>query len=195
LLHLGAFALVLGTACAQNSSDGDGGAQLPVGQTFKQFEYPIYQEGKLKATLSATTATGITLNRAETSDLKIDVYDNGAVTTTVTSPKADLYVSDQKMRTKNTVDIERADMSATSQTCDFNLKTKMYVLRDNVKVILKHFDVSLTPANGSAPAANHASAGATPAPAPAQPLRNDSMLDSPGSYANPNAAPTPPAAQ
>jgi flagellar basal body rod protein FlgB len=194
-LCLGALALALGTACAQSSSDGDGMSQLPVGQTFKQFEYPIYQEGKLKATLSAATATGITLNRAETSDLKIDVYDNGAITTTITSPKADLYVSDQKMRTKNTVDIERADMSATSQTCDFNLKTKMYILRNNVKVTLKHFDVSMTPANGSAPALNHApaSAMAAPAPAPSQPARNDSMLDSPGSYADPNAAPTPPA--
>ena len=50
---------------------------VPVGQTFKQFEFPIYQEGKLKATLDATEARGITLNRAETTDLKIQVYDSG----------------------------------------------------------------------------------------------------------------------
>jgi len=138
--------LILGAVCAQNPGDSGNAPQLPVGQTFKQFEFPIYQNGKLKATLDAVEARGITLNRAETTDLKIQIYDNGAVTTTITSPKADLYVNDQKMRTKNTVQIERADMEATSQDCDFDLKAKKYLLRTNVKVTLKHFDLSLTPA-------------------------------------------------
>src|SRR5471032_1761981 len=113
LLSLGACILVLGAAWAQNTGDSRNAPQLPVGQTFKQFEYPTFQDGKLKSTLYATEATGITLNRAETTDLKIQIYDNGAVTTTVTSPKADLYVAEQKMRTKNTVHIERADTEAT----------------------------------------------------------------------------------
>jgi hypothetical protein len=173
--------------------------QLPVGQTFKQFEFPVYQEGKLKATLTATEATGITLNRAETTDLKIDVYDNGAVTTTITSPKADLYVNEQKMRTKNTVLIERADMEATSQDCDFDLKSKKYVLRTNVKVTLKHFDVSSASGNGTAPAPTPAAqpADASPAPSPVSPApvrSSDSLLTSPGSYADTNStsAPIPP---
>ena len=194
-LRLGAFLLVLGGAAwtlAQNSGDTTGAPQLPVGQTFKQFEYPIYQEGKLKATLSATSATGITLNRAETSDLVIKIYDNGddkQPTTTVTSPKADLYVSDQKMRSKDTVDIERADMSATSQTCDFDLKTKKYVLRDRVRVVLKHFDVSTTAKSASAPTP----AASSPAPVAPAPARNDgAMLDSPGSYSDTNSAPIAP---
>src|SRR5271170_3757834 len=151
ILFLGAIQV---QTVAQNAGDGESGPQLPVGQTFKQFQFPIYQSGLLKATLEATEATGITLNRAETTDLKIQIYDNGAVTTTVTSPKADLYVTEQKMRTKNTVLIERADMEATSQDCDFDLKTKKYLLRTNVKVTLKHFDLSSNPANGAAPAAS-----------------------------------------
>jgi len=181
LLSLGTCILFLGAVWAQNTGDGESGPQLPVGQTFKQFQFPIYQSGILKATLDATEATGITLNRAETTDLKIQIYDNGAVTTTITSPKADLYVSEQKMRTKNTVQIERADMTATSQNCDFDLKTKKYVLRTNVKVILKHFDVSLTPANGAAPSP------ATP-PAPA----NTSPASAPDASADTNSAPIPP---
>lgn len=190
LLSLGACILVLGATWAQNTSDGGNMPQLPVGQTFKQFEFPIYQEGKLKATLDATEARGITLNRAETTDLKIQIYDNGAVTTTITSPKADLYVNEQKMRTKNTVQIERADMEATSRDCDFDLKTKKYLLRTNVKVILKHFDVSLNPAPGAAPlpASTHAPVPALPHPA----RSNDSLFDSPGSYADTNSAPIPP---
>jgi hypothetical protein len=194
-LGLAAVALVVGTAWAQ-TSDGGNMPQLPVGQTFKQFEFPIYQDGKLKATLNATEATGITLNRAETSNLKIDVYDNGAVTTTITSPKADLYVSEQKMRTKNTVQIERSDFEATSQDCDFDLKLKKYLLRTNVRVVLKHFDVSLNSAKGSAktPAANvQAAPGSVPAPIVPQPARNDeSLLTSPGSYSDTNSAPLQP---
>jgi len=196
ILFLGAIQV---QTVAQNAGDNESGPQLPVGQTFKQFQFPIYQSGILKATLDATEATGITLNRAETTDLKIQIYDNGTVTTTVTSPKADLYVNEQKMRTKNTVLIERADMTATSQNCDFDLKTKKYVLRTNVKVILKHFDISGTPANSAAPppASTPAPAGVptATAPDPASPTpaqTNTSLLESPGSYADTNSAPIPP---
>jgi hypothetical protein len=189
-------ALVLGSALAQTSGDSENAPQLPVGQTFKNFEYPIYQDGKLKATLKAVTATGITLNRAETTELKIDTYENGAVTTTITSPKADLYVAEQKLRTKNTIDIERADMSATSQACDFDLKTKKYVLRTNVKVVLRHFDVSMN-SNKTATTATGTGTTAAPAPSPMpaapQPARNDAaLLDSPGAYSDTNSAPIAP---
>ncbi len=186
-LSLALGMLILAAASAQNTGEGGNSPQLPVGQIFKQFEWPIYQDGKLKATIDATQAEGITLNRAETTNLKIDVYDNGAVTTTVTSPKADLYVGEEKMRTKNTVQIERSDMTATSQDCDFDLKTKKYLLRTNVKVILKHFDVSMTPANGTPP--SPASAGAAPQPPAPQPARNDeSLLTSPGAYSDTNTS-------
>jgi hypothetical protein len=197
LLSLGACILILGAAWAQNSGEGENTPQLPVGQTFKQFVYPIYQDGKLKATLSAVEATGITLNRAEARDVKIEIHDT--VTTTVTSPNADLYVNEEKMRTKNTVLIERTDMTATSQDCDFDLKTKKYLLRTNVKVILKHFDLSLTPANGAVtpPASGPASTGASaaPAPGPISPQSaqgGESPLNSSGAYADTNSAPIPP---
>jgi len=200
ILSLGTCILVLGvTAWAQNAGESESGPQLPVGQTNKQFEFPDYENGKLKATFYAAEATGITLNRAEAKDVKIEVYDNGAVTTTITSPDADLYVHEKKMRTKNTVQIDRDDMKATSQDCDFDLNTKKYILRTNVKVLLKHFNISTTPGSGPAttPASPvaHASAPAPPAPAPPHPTRNnDSLLDSPGSYSNTNSdsAPIPP---
>jgi hypothetical protein len=146
---------------------------LPVGQTFKQFEFPVYEDGKLKSTLFATEATGITLNRAEAKNVKIEIYDNGAVTTTITSPDADLYVSEQKMRTKNTVQIERSDMEATSQDCDFDLKTKKYLLRTNVKVLLKHFDISSTPSNAAAPPASAPDSNADTNSAPIPPSSPD----------------------
>ena len=85
LLSVVTCVLVLGAVWAQNTGESGGAPQLPVGQTFKQFEFPIYQQGVLKATLDAVEAKGITLNRAETTDLTIKIYDNGAVTTTYVS--------------------------------------------------------------------------------------------------------------
>jgi lipopolysaccharide export system protein LptC len=202
---LGACALLASVALAQNAGDtGRNAPTLPVGQTFKQFTFPVYApDGQLRYTLFATEATGITLNRAETTDLRIEVYDNGAKTTTITSPKADLYAAEQKMRTKNTVLIDRTDMRATSQDCDFDVKAKKFLLRTNVKVLLKHFDVGGSKGNADQPAA--ASGGSaiptpmpnnlpfTPSPSSGPAPTDESILPSPGSYSDTNAAPLPPA--
>lgn len=185
-LSLGASILFLGAVWAQNTGDSGNMRQVPVGQTFLQFEYPDYEDGKLKAKLFATEATGITLNRADAKNVRIEIYDNGVVTTTITSPDADLYVNEQKMRTKNTVRIERADLTATSQNCDFDKKTKKYILRTNVKVLLKHFDISMTPANGAT-----TTPASSPAPGPASPTPARSS-DSPASSAETNSIPPSP---
>ena len=144
-LSVAGWLVVAGGAQAQataaaSSSDSTGVSQLPVGQVYKQFQFPYYQNGLLKFVLTASEAKGITINRADTTDLKIDLYTNDKVTTTITSPDADLYVADRKMRTHNTVLINRADLDATAQSCDFDLVAKQYTLRNNVKVTLHHFD-------------------------------------------------------
>lgn len=187
VLSIGFCVLILGAAWAQMAAGG-AGPQLPVGQTFKNFNFPDYQDGQLKATLYATQATGITQNRAETTDLKIQVYENGEVTTTITSPKADLYVGERKMRTKNTVQIERSDMEATAQTCDFDLITSKYLLRTNVRVVLKNFDAGKS-ASFDTPPAPASTSPDSPAPPPAAPStpNNDPVLDSPGASSSTNS--------
>ena len=190
-------------APAANKSQPGSIPQIPFGQTYKDFQFPLYQNGTLNATLSAVSAKGITINRAETTDLKIDLYTDNKVTTTITSPKADLYVADRIMRTKNTVLVERADLEARSQACDFDLGNKKYLMRQNVHVLLKNFDVGAV-AKGSAttPAgAKHASGASTPevgapiAPAPVSvPLpAGSSVPDIPGASAGTNASPPSPA--
>ncbi len=195
---LGACALLAGVALAQNAGNpGDSTLRVPVGQTFRQFTFPVYgADGQLHYSLYAVQAIGVTINRAETTDLRIDVYDNGEKTTVITSPKADLYVAEQKMRTKNTVHIERADMDATSQDCDFDVKEKSFFMRTHVKVLLKHFDVG---AGSPKPAASEPAPGASPAtesPSPPRPTpmpSDDSILpNSPGAYSDTNSAPLPP---
>jgi hypothetical protein len=204
LLSLSLCALAL-TATWADAPGGPNLPQIPFGQVYKDFQFPLYQNGQLSATFSAISATGVTINRAETVDLKIDLYTNGKVTTTITSPKADLYVADRIMRTKNTVQIERTDLEATAQTCDFDLVTKKYQLRQNVKVLLKHFDIGAESkdANSVLPKIN-----STPAPIemppPLPPVQetvipvpnhpNEAPIDIPGASAATNASPSAPIA-
>jgi hypothetical protein len=207
---VGACALFAGVSLAQNAGGPGAGAQsLPVGQTFRNFSFPVYgPDGQMRYSFFATAATGVTLNRAEADNLRIDVFENGQKTTTITSPKADLYVAEQKMRTKNTVQIERSDMEATSQDCDFDVKQKSFFLRTNVKVLLKHFNVGAgapgtaktpgpaAPTTGTTPAApQHDNAAALPAPSSPMPT-DESILPSPGAYSDTstdtNTAPLPP---
>ena len=196
LLSLAGCILALGVAWAQTTGEGGNAPQLPVGQVFKQFEFPIWQDGQLKATLFAVEAKGITLNRAQTTDLKIQVYENipgkpPTVTTTITSPDADLYVSDKKMRTKNTVLIERDDMTASSKECDFDLATKKYVLRSSVRVLLKHFNLGAASSTNSVASPSAPTAATTP-PTPRPASSDESILGTPGSYSDTNSAPSSP---
>jgi hypothetical protein len=205
LLSLGLFVAALGAARAQGTpGSGTGGFQISFGQIYKDFQLPIYQNDQIADMIYAVSAKGITVNRAQTTDLRIDLYTNGKVTTTITSPNADVYISERVMRTKNTVKIERADMEATAQSCDFDLNSKKYLLRQNVRVVLKNFDAggSAKPATRGAAAAA-AQTAATPSPAPADseddtmPVRPRSgqdsgdLLEMPGATSSTNAIPVP----
>jgi hypothetical protein len=187
----GALVVALAAARAQSSATSSPPAssdvtQLPVGQVYKDFEYPYWENGQLKFTMSATEATGITINRAETSNLRIDLYTDGKVTTTITSPDADIYVADRKMRTHHTVKIVRPDLVATAQFCDFDLADKQYTLRDHVKVTLLHFDMkAATPGQSAGRPMGVPPAPANPATGIPSPTTGaDSLLESPGSYSN-----------
>jgi hypothetical protein len=201
VLSIGISIWALGVAWAQSSNDAGPAQTVPVGQSFFKFEFPFYENGKLKWTATAAKATGITQNRAEAMDIKIKIYDGDAVTTTITSPQADIYVSERKMRSSHTVQIERSDMEATSQNCDFDMGNKKYVLRNNVKVTLKNFDPG-TSLNGTAGAPAAPSQNATKIPdtsipvttspmTPRSLLNSDSLPESPGT-ASTNSAPMAP---
>jgi hypothetical protein len=196
VLSVSACLLVLSAALAQTPSGGGNLPQIPYGQSYKNFEFPFYEKGQLTRKLTATEATGVSLNRAEVTDMKIEVYENGKVTTTVTSPKADLYSTDRRMRTRNTVRIERADLEATAQRCDFDFASKQYLLQDNVRVVLKNFDAtSGLGSSGQRASAAPAKSPPAPVPAPSSARLNDSLLDSPGVYSNSsNISPISPAA-
>jgi hypothetical protein len=204
-LSLGLWAVALAALAQTPAGNGSGNIpQIPVGQTYKSFEFPRYENGQLTYTLSAVSAKGLTINRAQATDLKIQIYTQGKVTTTITSPNADLYANERTMRTKNTVKIDREDLTATAQTCDFDLMTKKYLLRQNVHVVLKHFDTGAgqkKPSSAATPQPSFPTAElAAPAPTPEEnkPVtdprapQNENPLDIPGASSNTNNGPLPP---
>jgi hypothetical protein len=198
ILSLIVGALALTGAPAETASGGGGMPSIPYGQVFKDFQFPYFQNGELKFTLAAREARGVTLNRAETLDLKIQIYENGKPTTTIVSPKADLYAADHKIRTRNTVQVNHNDMVATAQSCDFDAVTKKYVLRGNVKVTLRNFTPFSAPAGKgpTPPPANIAPNTVTTSPPLSRipkPMKDTgSLLETPGAYASTNRAPDSP---
>ena len=200
LLLSGGLAVLAGCGAAAqipgSGHDPNNLPQIPVGQIYRNFQFPLYQNGQLSATLAADAAKGVTINRAETTNLKIDLYTNGKVTTTITSPDADLYVADRKLRTKHTVLVNRADMEATSQVCDFDLLNKKYLMRQNVRVVLKNFDAGASAKPPSTPGHPPPAPDETQpmAPAPAAHPSGNGDLDIPGASSDTNIAPMPPPA-
>ena len=185
-----AAACLLARSSPTAGKQADAAPQIPFGQTYKDFQFPIWQKGQLAYTLTAASATGVSLNRADASDVRIDVYTNDKVTTTITSPRADLYVSDRKMRSKSTVHVVRADMDATSQICDFDLISKKYVLRQNVHVLLKNFDVGGSPTAKGAAGTTAVKGAPTAKGSPSVPEADQPIPPEPQSPPEPTSAPT-----
>ena len=104
---------MLGTAwtLAQNSGDSTGAPQLPVGQTFKQFEYPIYQDGQAEGHDQRRRRDGHHPQpRAKPSDLNIEIYDPG--TTRIRPPSSPRPRPISTSRAKDAHEEHRATSSA-----------------------------------------------------------------------------------
>src|SRR5262249_41433183 len=79
-----------------------------VGEVTRDFSFPqINEKGKVEAMLTGKEARTITANRTQISDMKIEVYDGDTVTTTITSPKCDLWNMDKTLRTRSGVVITK----------------------------------------------------------------------------------------
>lgn len=141
-------------------------SNMTQGQVTKGFTLPQYTDGKLTAMINGGEARVISVNRTEITDLRVDLYEDGKVATTITSPKSDYWNADNKMRTRFGVEIKRPDMIVTSQTMEWEIKEQRGVLRNNVKVVLLSLDLA-KPAEAPNPAAtaplNAPAPGAEPA--------------------------------
>jgi hypothetical protein len=132
-------------ALAQNSS--------PVGTVVKGFTMPLRNEaGVMEANLTGREAKVLTVNRTRIDDLKIEIYEGEKVAVLITSPSCDFWRADNRLTTRNGVNIEREGMVIQANGMEWEYKDKRGVLRQQVKVTLKNFN--LGPAAGSSPSKN-----------------------------------------
>lgn len=158
IVILGISVLLAGVAVSSAQQPKPEPAKSPTGnmtqgQVTKGFTLPQYTDGKLTAMINGGEARVISVNRTEITALRVDLYEDGKVATTITSPKSDYWNADNKMRTRFGVEIVRSDMTVTAQTMEWEIKEQRGVLRQNVKVVLNSLDLA-KPAETPNPAAS-----------------------------------------
>ncbi|KIE58379.1 hypothetical protein A946_07800 [Methylacidiphilum kamchatkense Kam1] len=110
---------------------------LPLGAVIKNFILPQRNaEGKLQATIHGEEAVAVSVNRIEIRKMKIELFDNDRVTTTILSPRCDFWKLDNRLSTKNGAEIERKDLKLTSNIMDWEIDNRKGIFRENVRMVL-----------------------------------------------------------
>ncbi len=185
-----AFQLCLAQTPAPDEDDDRKNPPIPVGQTNKDLMLPSYNSNReLANVFHAREAIGITPKRAHCFEVKVDLYEivkgTNSITTVVTTPEADVILGDRIMRTTNSVRVEREELIATATNADFNLETKKYVMRANVQILLKHFDIGKAASTSNTNSAPTTPETPPPTPAPIPPELQQMISHDPGATALP----------
>jgi hypothetical protein len=137
-------------------------SSMPLGSVVKGFVMPQRNAaGDLVANITGAQANVVSLNRTQITGLKVEMYEDGKVSTTITAPACDYWTLEKRISGHDGVLVEKADVRITAAAIDWDFKTQTAVLHRNVRVVLPQFTVG-------APTAKPAPAPA--APAPAEPL-------------------------
>lgn len=114
-------------------------AAIPLGSVVKEFRLPQRNaQGGLDGVISGREARAISVNRTEIMDMKIELYDQGKIGTTILSPRCDLWKLEDRLSTQSGAVVERPDLRLTSQIMDWEVGAHRGVFRQNVRVILFH---------------------------------------------------------
>ncbi|MGD9895462.1 MAG: hypothetical protein AB7T14_00065 [Candidatus Methylacidiphilaceae bacterium] len=114
-------------------------ASIPLGSVVKEFRLPQRNaEGALEGMVTGREARAISVNRTEILDMKIELYDQGKVGTTILSPRCDLWKLEDRLSTHSGAVVERPDLRLTSQIMDWEVGGHRGVFRQNVRVVLFH---------------------------------------------------------
>ncbi|QSR85147.1 hypothetical protein [Methylacidimicrobium sp. B4] len=118
-------------------------ASIPLGSVVKEFRLPQRNsQGELDGVITGREARAISVNRTEIIDMKIDLYDQGKVGTTILSPRCDLWKLENRLSTQSGAVIERPDLRLTSQIMDWEVGEHRGVFRQNVRVVLFHLPLA-----------------------------------------------------
>jgi hypothetical protein len=135
---------------------------MPLGSVIKDFVMPQRNAaGDLTANVTGAEANVVSLNRTLITGLKVELYDDGKVTTTITAPTCDYWTVEKRLSGHDGVLIEKPEARITAAAVDWDFKSQVAILHRNVRVVLPKFAV------GAPPAAKAAQASPAAAPRPA----------------------------
>ncbi|WP_018291947.1 hypothetical protein [Verrucomicrobium sp. 3C] len=121
-------------------------ASIPLGSVVKEFRLPQRNaQGGLDGVITGREAHAISVNRTEIIDMKIELYDQGKIGTTILSPRCDLWKLQDRLSTQSGAVVERPDLRLTSQTMDWEVGEHRGVFRQNVRVVLFHLPLGKPP--------------------------------------------------
>ncbi|VVM07886.1 hypothetical protein [Methylacidimicrobium tartarophylax] len=118
-------------------------ASIPLGSVVKEFRLPQRNtQGALDGMITGREAHAISVNRTEILDMKIELYDQGKISTTILSPRCDLWKLEDRLSTQSGAVVERPDLRLTSQIMDWEVREHRGVFRQNVRVVLYHLPLA-----------------------------------------------------
>jgi len=123
---------------------------MPLGSVVKNFVMPQRDaQGDLQANITGDQATIVSYNRTQIINLKVELYDSGGqtVTTTVTSPRCDYWTLERRLSSSDGVLVVRPESRITADAIEWDFKTQIAVLHNNVKVVLPKFTIGGTPSS------------------------------------------------
>lgn len=137
LLALAALVLLSASLHADTSITG-----MPLGSVIKGFVMPQRDAaGVLQANITGDQATIVSLNRTQILGLKVELYENDKVATTITSPRCDYWTLERRLNSHDGVLLVRPEARISADAIDWDFKTETAVLHRNVRVVLPQFTV------------------------------------------------------
>ncbi|MDD2677221.1 MAG: hypothetical protein PHP75_07125 [Methylacidiphilaceae bacterium] len=143
LLLLSAIALCSWAVASAPATARADSASIPLGSVVKEFRLPQRNtQGGLDGVITGREAHAISVNRTEIIDMKIELYDQGKIGTTILSPRCDLWKLEDRLSTQSGAVVERPDLRLTSQIMDWEVAEHRGVFRQNVRVVLFHLPLA-----------------------------------------------------
>jgi hypothetical protein len=113
-------------------------SDFAVGSIIRGFDFPSRdpKTGKMVFRITGEKAIVMTANRIEVHQLKIEIFNNDKVGTTVQSPVSDYWRLENRLTSNTGVEIMWPGASATSKQMEWDLPKSKGTLRGNVVVVI-----------------------------------------------------------
>jgi len=113
-------------------------SEFSVGSIIRGFDFPARnpKTGKMEYRITGDKAIVMTANRIEVHKLKIEIFNDDKVGTTIESPVSEYWRLESRLTSNTGVDIQWTGAKASSKQMEWDLTKSKGVLRGNVVVVI-----------------------------------------------------------